>query len=166
MCLSMDLWHSSNMKVVLQKFAMDHCFWTLWTLNYVNYIPFSCINSFHMAHNKPNNFKENFILEFSEKHDQTSSLWKGSHKNSPIHLSIYSSARLWCIFLRIYSVEFLYFFAWGYFAIYTKKGQIQILENSICCLDNWVNKTNLDQKQKMWHFNKDNIIFCQLNETS
>ena len=89
MCLSMDLWHSSNMKVVLQKFAMDHCFWTLWTLNYVNYIPFSCINSFHMAHNKLNNFKENFILEFSEKHDQTSSLWKGSHKNSPIHLSIF-----------------------------------------------------------------------------
>ena len=30
----------------------DHYFWTLWTLNYVDCIPFSCIDSFHMAHNQ------------------------------------------------------------------------------------------------------------------
>ena len=33
MHLSMDLWHSNNMKVILLNFAKDHCFWTLRTLN-------------------------------------------------------------------------------------------------------------------------------------
>ena len=33
MDLSMDLWHSNNMKVILPNFAKDHCFWTLWKLN-------------------------------------------------------------------------------------------------------------------------------------
>ena len=50
--LAMDLWHSNDMKVILLKFAKDHCFWTLWTLDYGDCIPFSCIDSFHMAHNK------------------------------------------------------------------------------------------------------------------
>ena len=45
MDLSMDLSHSNNMKVILRKFAKDHCFWTLWTLNCVDCIPFSCIIS-------------------------------------------------------------------------------------------------------------------------
>ena len=30
-----------------------------------------------MAHNKPNNFKENFILEFSKKRDETSIFAEG-----------------------------------------------------------------------------------------
>ena len=38
------------------------------------------------------------------------------------------------------------------------------MENFIWCLDNWVNKTNLDQKQKIWHFNQRNITFCVLND--
>ena len=52
MDLSMDLCHSNNMKVVLCKFAEGHCFWTLWTLDYIDCIPFSGIDSFHMAHNQ------------------------------------------------------------------------------------------------------------------
>ena len=54
---------------------------------------------------------------------------------------------------------FSYFFAWGYYARYTKKWQSQILKNCICCLDNWVNQTNLGQKQNIWHFNEGNITF-------
>ena len=50
--LTMDLWHSNNMKVILCKFAKGHCFWTLWTQNYVDFILFSYIDSFHMAHNQ------------------------------------------------------------------------------------------------------------------
>ena len=37
----MDLWHLNNMKVIL----------TLWTLNYVDCVPFSWIDSFHIAQN-------------------------------------------------------------------------------------------------------------------
>ena len=48
MDLSMDLWHSNNMKVILPNFAKDHCFWTLWTLNYVDCIRFSCIDYFQI----------------------------------------------------------------------------------------------------------------------
>ena len=40
--------------------------------------------------------------------------------------------------------------------------QSQILENCICCIDNWINKTNLDQRQNIWYFNKGNITFCAL----
>ena len=42
-----------------------------------------------------------------------------------------------------------------------------ILENCICCLDNWVLdnlSTNLDQKQNIWHFNRGSITFCALND--
>ena len=42
MDLSMDLWHSNNMKVILPNFAMDHCLWIL------GCIPFSCIDYFHI----------------------------------------------------------------------------------------------------------------------
>ena len=32
-------------------------------------------------------------------------------------------------------------------------------ENCICCLDDWVNKTNMDQKQNIWDFNWGRIFF-------
>ena len=48
MDVSIDLWHSNNMKVILPNFAKNHCFWTLSTLNYVNCIPFSCIDYFQV----------------------------------------------------------------------------------------------------------------------
>ena len=44
--LLMVLWHFYNMKVIFDKFAKDHWFWTLWTLSYVDCISFSCIDSF------------------------------------------------------------------------------------------------------------------------
>ena len=44
MDLSIDMWHSNNMKVMLPNFAKDHCYWTLWTRSYVDCIPFSCID--------------------------------------------------------------------------------------------------------------------------
>ena len=43
--ISMDLWLLNNMKVILT---------TVWTLNYVDCIPFSCIDSFHIVHNRAN----------------------------------------------------------------------------------------------------------------
>ena len=48
MDLSMDLWHSNNMKVILCKFAKDDCLNTepCWLYS------FFCIDSFHMAHNQ------------------------------------------------------------------------------------------------------------------
>ena len=52
MDLPMDLWLLNDMKVILRKFAKYHYFWTLWILNYVDCIPFSCIDSFNMAHNQ------------------------------------------------------------------------------------------------------------------
>ena len=115
---------------------------------------------------KRNNFKENFILESSKNMIKSPSLWQGSIKSFPfICSSTCLFVRLWCIFLSIYTVDFLFsfFIAWGYFAIYTKKVLIQILENCICYLDNWLNKTNLDQKQKMLHFYESSITFCALN---
>ena len=50
--LLMGLRHSNNMEVISHKFTKDHCLWTLWTLTYVDCISFSCIDSFHMAHNQ------------------------------------------------------------------------------------------------------------------
>ena len=47
---------------------------------------------------------------------------------------------------------------------YILKSDSWILENCICCLDNWVNETNLDQKRNILHFNKDKITFCSLND--
>ena len=92
---------------------------------------------------KPNKLR-NFISEISEKLDQTSLLQKkGSCKISRVRLYICPYVRPSVThFLRIYSVDFLNFFALVYFAIYTNKWQSQILENCICCLDNRVNETN------------------------
>ena len=64
MDLSMDLWHSNNAKVILLKFAKNHCFWTLWTLNNVDCIPFPCIDSFHMTQNQAKQFQKILFLNF------------------------------------------------------------------------------------------------------
>ena len=103
----MDLWHSNNMKVILPNFAKDHCFWTLWALNFVDCIPFSCIDYFQILFL---NFRKTWLnLQLC-----------GS---SPIKLVLFISPSV-CLYVcdafRIYS-GFLNFFAWGYFAIYTKK---------------------------------------------
>ena len=47
---------------------------------------------------------------------------------------------------------------------YILKSDSHNLENCVCCLDNWVNKTNFDQKQIIWPFNEGNITFCALND--
>ena len=93
MNLAMDLWHSNDMKVILRKFAKDHCFWTLWTLNYVDCIPFSSLIL-------------SMWLTFSNLH------FCGRR---PVKLALFVrpsaslSVRLWHIFLRIYSLGFLNF---------------------------------------------------------
>ena len=108
MDLSIDLWHSNNIKVILPNFAKDHCFWTLWTLNYVDFIPFSCIISKSCSW-------------VSEKHDWTSNFVVGVVKSV---LSICPSA---CISVMHFPQDlvcgFVKFFAWEYFVIYTKKWQ-------------------------------------------
>ena len=142
------------MKVVLPNFAKDHCFWTLWTFNYVDCIPFSCIDYFQILFSNFWKTWLNFQL----------------YGRGPIKsvLLIFPSfclwVCLWCIFLRIYSLDFFQFFVRRYFAIYTKKLQSSNLENRVCCLDNWVNERNLDPKQNIWHFNEGNITFCALND--
>ena len=74
MDLSMDLWHSNYMKVILHNFAKNHCFWTLWALDCVDFISFSCIDSVHMAYNqatiKPRNLRK--CSKISEKYDRMS----------------------------------------------------------------------------------------------
>ena len=90
--LSMDLWHSNKMKVILPNFAKDHPFWTLWTQNYVDCIPFSCIDYFQILFS--NYLKTWLNLQLCSRGPIKSVLF--------ICLSIC----LWCIFLRIYSMDF------------------------------------------------------------
>ena len=78
----------------------------------------------------------------------------------PVNLSIYLSVLLSVMyFSQSLLGGFFKFFAWGCFAIYPKKWQRGNSENCVFCLDNWVNKINLDQKWNIWHFNKGNITF-------
>ena len=141
----MDLQHSSNIKVILCKFAKDHCFWTLWTLYYVD-----CVDSFHTAHNQAKYLKKVFS-QILEKHD---------------HLSVCLSTYLWHVFLKINLVVFLFFFfSTRTFCHMYKKVTKLDLENYICCLDNWVNEANLDQKQNICHFNEADLILFVLNDT-
>ena len=55
MDLSMDMWHSNNMKVILCKFAKDDCLNTELCSLFLFF--FICIDSFHMAQNQANWFK-------------------------------------------------------------------------------------------------------------
>ena len=106
-------------------------FWTLTTLNYVDCIPFSCIDFSIWLKIKPNNAWS--TLHPCEKGPIKSVLF--------ICPSVCRSVCLSHIFLRTYPLDFLNFLHEDVFAIYTKKWQSQVLENCICCLDNWVNKT-------------------------
>ena len=87
-------------------------------------VPFSCIDSFHMAHN--NNLKNNvkFSSWISKKHHWTSIFVEGSYKISPfVFLSVCLSIRPICLSVRPYIFPWIYtvgLFAWGYFAIFTK----------------------------------------------
>ena len=90
--LSIDLWHSNNMKAVLPNFAKDHCFWTLWTLNYVDCIPFSCIYYFQIL---SLNFQKTWLNLQLCGRGPIKSVWF-------ICPSLCLSVCLGCIFLRIY----------------------------------------------------------------
>ena len=58
-------------------------------------------------------------------------------------------------FLRIYSADVFNFLHEDILLIcFSKDVFFQILEICIWFLDNWVNKTNLDKKQNIWHFNR------------
>ena len=67
--------------------------------------------------------------------------------------SVCLSVCLWHIFLRIYSVQWM-------FLIFCMRIFCQILEICICFLDNWLNKTNLDKKQNIWHFMGQYYFLC------
>ena len=119
MDLSMNLWHSNNVKVILCKLAKDNYFWILWALNYIDCIPFSCI---HMAHNQAKKIEKVLFLNF----------WKISNLHLSERRTIKSvlfvcpsvclSVRLWQIFLRIYVVDFLNFLHED-IIIYIKRGK-------------------------------------------
>ena len=110
MDLSMDLWHSNNVKDILPNFAKNHCFWNFWTLNYVDCIPFSCIDYFQILFL---NFRKTWLnLQLSGRGP--------TYNISPVNLffflsillicpSICLSFCLWCIFLSPYLVDFLNF---------------------------------------------------------
>ena len=98
-------------------------------------------------------------FQISERH-KLLSLLNVHYKISSVCLCICLSVRP---FVNRFSQDlrrrFSYFFAWGYFAIYTNR-QMKIV---FCWLDDWVNDINLDQKQNIWHFNEVSITFCALN---
>ena len=148
---------------VIRKFA--HCFWTLWTLKCVGYTVFlflALILSIWPTI-KANNLRKCYSQIL--KRLKVLRCW-----SSPIKSILFVCPyvclflHLWCIFLKIYSVGFLNFFAWGNFAIYTKKWQSHSLENIICWLVTWVNETNFDQNWNIWDFNEGNITVCALND--
>ena len=56
------------------------------------------------------------------------------------------------------------FFLHGDILPYVPKSDSDNLENCICCIDNWVNEINLNQKWNIWHFNEGGITFCALND--
>ena len=155
MNLSMDLWHSYNMKVILSNFAKHHCFWALWTVNYADCISFSCIDSFHYSSQSSQQFKKILFSNFRKQTIKPPSVWKGP--------SVYLPVRLWRIFLRNYQVDFLNFLHEDILPYILKKRQSDKLENCICCVDNWINQTSLDQRRNILHFNEDTITFCALN---
>ena len=107
---------------------------------------------------KPNNFRK-FYSRNSKKKWSNLRLCERGRIKSVLFVCpfVCLSVHPWRIFLRIFSVNFSSL----YEAIlpYTKKWQRRILENCICCLHNWVNETNLDLKQNIWHFNEGNMVF-------
>ena len=95
-------------KVMLPNFAKDHCFWTLWTLNYVDCIRFSCIDYFQILFS---NFQKTWLnLQLCG--------W------NPIK-SVLFICPFVCLSVMHFPQDLLFgyfwFFAWGCFAIYTKK---------------------------------------------
>ena len=163
MNLSMDLWHSYNIKVILSNFAKHHCFWALWTVNYADCISFYCIDSFHYSSQSSQQFKKILFSNFRKHTIKPPSVCKGFYKISPVSLSICLPVRLWRIFLRNYQVDFLNFLHEDILPYVLKKRQSDKLENCICCVDNWINQTSLDQRRNILHFNEDTITFCALN---
>ena len=124
MDLAMDLWHANSMKVISLKFELFEFLelFEPWTMLIVFFF-LALILSIWLAF-KPNNLRK-LYCQISKK------TWSNLHfcRKSPIKLvlfvcpSVSLSIHLWHIFLRIYSVGFLNFFPWGYFAIYIKKWQ-------------------------------------------
>ena len=146
MDLSINLWHSNNMKVILCKLAKDNYFWILWALNYFGCIPFFYWFFPYGSQSSQKNLKS-FIPEFL-KNIKPPSFWKAYYKISPVCLSFCLSVCLSvCSSVTNFSQDlrngFFKFFTWRY--IY-KTWHSQILENCVSSLDNWVNNTNLDQK--------------------
>ena len=70
----MGLGHSNNMKVVLRKFAKDHCLFQHWAM-LIKYLFLVLILSIWLTI-KPNNLRK-FYSRISEKHDQTSIFAEG-----------------------------------------------------------------------------------------
>ena len=69
----MGLGHSNNMKVVLRKFAKDHCLFQHWAM-LIKFLFLVLIRSIWLTI-KPNNLT--FNSRISEKHDQTSIFAEG-----------------------------------------------------------------------------------------
>ena len=68
------------------------------------------------------------------------------------------------IFLRVHSVDFLNFLNEDMLSYILKSDKARFRKILFCCLDNWVNKTNLDQKRNIRYFNEGSITFCTLND--
>ena len=111
------------------------------TENSVDCIPFSYIDFFIWLAIKPNNLTK-FYSRILEEHDQSSIFAERVLFNQSC------SSVSWSVmqFSQDLHSGFSWFFKEEYFAIYTKKWQNHILGNCICCLDNWISETNLDQK--------------------
>ena len=148
MNLSMDLWHSNNMKVILLKFVKNHCFWTFWTLNYVDCIPFHSIDSFHIVHNQAKQFKKILFSNFRK-------VWSNLHLygSGPIKSVLFICPSL-C--LSICDAFFLGSTQWIFFNFLHE----DVLPYILKC-----DKAK-NQKRNIWHFNGGSITFCVLNDAS
>ena len=127
-----------------------------------------CFDYFRMAHNQAKWFKKILFSNFWKTWSDLHLCERDPIKSVPficLSLSVCLSVCLWQIFLRICSVDVLNFLH-EIILPYILTSDSQVLENCIFFLDNWVNKTNLDKKGNICHFNGGSITFCAFNDAS
>ena len=138
------------MKVILLKFAKDHCFWTLWTRSCIDCIRFSCIDYFQILFS---NYQKTLNLQLCSRGPIKSVLFICPSVCPSFCDAFSSGSTLWIFWI----------FCMRIFCHILKSDKAIIC---VCCLDNWVKETNLDQKWNILHFNEANITCFALNDAS
>ena len=139
--LSMNLWHSHNIKVILLNFAKAHYFSTLWTVNCVDCAPFSCVDYFHTAHIQTKQFKKILFSNFWKTQSNCHLRGRGPIKSVSF---VRPSACLLSVCGTFFSASTRWIHNMDVLVNILKSGHSEFLKNITCCLDNWVNETNVD----------------------